>query len=134
MKLEKHFIKSYFSLIFKQLNILSRRALQKRIKLSPYYYAQMFKGSFQTALPLVRPLFMEFPDDQKLVYNFIVKDQFMVGDALLVNPVLEPGITLLTSYFPQETFYELWSGLKIQGGGTLEKREVILPETPTYIR
>jgi len=104
------------------------------MKLSPYYYAQMYLSHYENALPLVRPLFMEFPDDQKLLYNYILKDQFMVGDAIMVTPVLDPGVSLLSSYFPQLIWYELWSGLRIQGGGTLESREVILPETPAYLK
>jgi alpha-glucosidase len=36
-----------------------------------------------TGAPLVRPLFFEFPDQQR---TFDINEQFMVGDALLFSP------------------------------------------------
>ena len=71
-----------------------RRALQRRAKLAPYMYTQMYlatlKGTPDSGVPLVRPLFVDFPDDLHLNNDFFVWNQFMFGQAVLVNPVVEP--------------------------------------------
>jgi len=46
--------------------------------------------------PPVRPMFFEF-DDDKL---FAVEEQFMVGPALLITPVLHEGKATVKGYFP----------------------------------
>ncbi len=74
----------------------TRRALQRRIKLAPYMYTQMYSSlhddSLNTGVPLVRPLMMEFPDDVLLNNNHIIWKQFMFGEAIMVTPIIDPGI------------------------------------------
>lgn len=41
----------------------------------------------------------------------------MVGDALLVSPVLQQGATSVEAYFPQGTWHSLWDdGQAVQAG------------------
>ena len=68
-----------------------RRALQRRIKLAPYMYTQMYT-SLNTGVPLIRPLFVEFPSDVLLNNNYITWKQFMFGEAIMVTPIIDPGI------------------------------------------
>ena len=114
-----------------------KRALQRRIKLSPYIYSQMFlsnQDNENSGFPLVRPLFYEFPQDFNLNNYFVIWKQFMFGDSILVNPILDPEIRLLEAYFPREIWYELWSGLKIEGLSKMQKTEAIQAQIPAYIR
>jgi alpha-glucosidase (family GH31 glycosyl hydrolase) len=59
-------------------------------------YTQMYSSlqddSLNTGLPLVRPLMMEFPDDVRLNNNHIIWKQFMFGEAIMVTPIIDPGI------------------------------------------
>ncbi len=58
----------------------------------------------------------------------------MFGDSILVNPIIEPEIRLLEAYFPRAFWYELWSGLRIEGLETMAKTEAIQAQIPSYIR
>lgn len=78
--------------IFKQdsdLIPLFREAVQRRYSLLPYWYTLFYTAS-TTGLPVIRPLWMMFPDCP------LIGDEetaFMVGDALLVAPIVEEDQT-----------------------------------------
>ena len=77
-----------------QLTDTSRQILNVRYSLLPYYYTLFYYASRpvssteQPASTVTRPLFFEFPDDQN---TYAIDKQFMVGDGLLVSPVLTQG-------------------------------------------
>jgi alpha-glucosidase len=67
----------------------------------------------QTGAPIVRHLMLVFPDDTE---TWDVSDQYMIGDSLLVAPVLEEGASTRSVYFPAGTWFDVWTGESIQGG------------------
>lgn len=62
-----------------------REAAEMKYKLMPYVYAQA-KNCTQTGLPMMRALFIEFPDDPGA---WQIEDQYMFGNDLLVAPLFE---------------------------------------------
>ncbi len=68
-----------------------------RYRLMPHLYAAMRRGA-AAHIPPVRPLGMDFPHDPVAVRE---EESFMLGDGLLVAPVLEPGATARTVYLPK---------------------------------
>ena len=66
------------------------------IKLQPYLVEQA-RISSKIGLPLLRHLFLAFPRDKAV---FCIEDENLLGDALLVAPMLEAGV-LRTIYFPR---------------------------------
>jgi alpha-glucosidase len=66
-----------------------RAAVQRRMRLLPTLYA-LFKEAQECGLPVVRPLFFADPSDAALRG---VDDAFLLGDALLVAPVLAARTT-----------------------------------------
>ena len=50
--------------------------------------------------PIIRPIWFLEPDNDQ-VYN--ITDQFLVGDRILVAPILDPGIFERNVYFPTST-------------------------------
>src|SRR5262249_55268915 len=66
--------------------IVNRQAIELRYQLLPEIYNVMREAS-ETGIPAFRPLFLEFPKDDR---TWDQDDQFMFGADLLVAPVLRP--------------------------------------------
>lgn len=73
-----------------------RAAALERYALLPYLYTA-FAEAWMTGAPVMRPLFVEFPQDESA---FAVDDAWMLGGALLVKPVTAAGKTSADVYFP----------------------------------
>lgn len=50
----------------------------------------LFADASRYGTPPIKALFYEFPDEPEL---FAIDKQFMIGNALLVTPVLHPNVT-----------------------------------------
>lgn len=79
--------------------------------LMPYLYAKAVEAS-QTGIPMMRAMLLEFDD----LGCEDCDRQYMLGDALLVAPVMrEDGV--VDYYLPAGTWTHLLSGETVQGGG-----------------
>jgi len=76
---------------------LVRSALYERYNLLPYWYT-LFKESSINGLPMMRPMFLSFPDDEN---TYAMEDQYMAGESLLVKPVISQGQKEITVYLPK---------------------------------
>ena len=88
-----------------------RQAAEMKYKLMPYVYAQA-KDCTERGLPMVRALFVEFPDDPGA---WLVEDEYMFGEQMLVAPLLESG-NARTCYLPQGKWIDYQTG-KVYNGG-----------------
>ncbi len=89
---------------------IRRRYIETRYRLLPYIYALADESS-RTGLPLVRPVFLEFPEN---IAGFGALDtEFFLGPSLLVAP-MPFGETLddYTISFPKGPWYDFWTGAK----------------------
>lgn len=59
--------------------------------------------------------------------------QFMLGDALLVAPVLEQGVEGRAVYFPEGTWYDYWDGTEYDGGQSWFV-ETPLTKIPVFVK
>ncbi|SKA34657.1 alpha-xylosidase [Consotaella salsifontis] len=66
----------------------------------------------ECGLPLMRPMVLAFPKEP-LSWGF--ETQYMLGDDLLVAPVIRPG-GAVDYYLPEGDWYDFWSGDHIAGG------------------
>ncbi|HEV2434437.1 MAG TPA: TIM-barrel domain-containing protein [Verrucomicrobiae bacterium] len=105
-----------------------RDALDLRYRLIPYYYS-LAHETFQTGLPLMRPLCMEFPDDPRVAD---LSDEWMMGDSLLAAPILQPG-GKRSVYLPAGRWYAFGTNRPLKGKRTLEVTAG-LDEIPLYVR
>ncbi len=87
-------------------------ALRLRYRLMPYIYAA-FMQSVQSGEPIQKPLVFEFQNDMT---TREIDDQYLFGDALLVAPIYEKGVTARQVYLPDETWHDWYSGEKHAGG------------------
>jgi alpha-D-xyloside xylohydrolase len=107
-----------------------RSLLALREHLRPYVAEQM-RVAEETGLPPMRPLFLEFPRDPAC---WEVADQFMLGEDLLVAPVVELGARERDVYLPAGADWEdAWTGEAHDGGRTL-RAPAPLPRAPVYLR
>jgi alpha-D-xyloside xylohydrolase len=89
---------------------------QLRYRLLPYIYTLngMVNHNDYT---IMRPLVMDFPTD-KNAWN--IKDQFMFGPSILVNPVTSPSAVNRQVYLPKSKgWYDFWTGKFLPGGQTI---------------
>jgi len=105
-----------------------RDALDLRYRLIPFYYS-LGHEAFETGLPLMRPLIMEFPADTN-VSN--LTDEWMLGDSLLAAPVLHPENDRVV-YLPAGNWFVFGTNTVLTGGQTLQL-QVGFDEIPVYIR
>ncbi|XP_015240150.1 PREDICTED: neutral alpha-glucosidase AB isoform X3 [Cyprinodon variegatus] len=81
---------------------LIREAVRQRYTFLPYWY-QLFYHAYQTGEPVMRPLWVEYPQDPA---TFALDDEFLLGRDLLVHPVTEEGARGVTAYLPGKD--EVW--------------------------
>jgi len=74
----------------------SRDNIAVRYSLLPYWYT-LFADASRYGTPPIKALFYEFPGEPEL---FAVDEQFMIGNALLVTPVMYPNVTTVEGNFP----------------------------------
>ncbi|NXT18858.1 LYAG glucosidase, partial [Syrrhaptes paradoxus] len=90
-----------------------RNALRLRYSLLPFLYT-LFHRAHSSGETVARPLFLEFPQDPN---TWAVDRQLLWGGGLLVTPVLEPGKTKVSGYFPAGTWYSLAGDSAIHSKG-----------------
>jgi alpha-D-xyloside xylohydrolase len=101
-----------------------------RERLRPYLHEQLDRAASE-GLPAMRPLFVDFPDDER---SWAVDDQLMFGPDVLVAPVLEAGSRGREVYLPPGTRWtHAWSG-RTYDGGTVVQEAAPLNEIPVYLR
>jgi alpha-D-xyloside xylohydrolase len=101
-----------------------------RERLRPYLHAQLDKAAAD-GLPAMRPLFVDFPEDERA---WTVEDQFMFGPDVLVAPVTEAGARSRAVYLPASgSWTHAWSG-QAHAGGSEIRQDAPLDEIPVYLR
>lgn len=109
---------------------LVREALRSRYLLLPHWYT-LFHIQEITGAPAIRPLWYEFPADRE---TFAIETEYLIGDSILVRPVMEPGVSQVSVYFPGEA--DVWfdrDTYQVFRHGTLNI-PVSLSKVPTYQR
>jgi alpha-glucosidase len=96
---------------------IRRHFLETRYRLLPYIYTVAEEAS-RTGLPLVRPLFLEFPDAtpdrHPIDVDAEAASEFMLGPDLLIAP--SQYLDELDDYsieLPTPAWYNFWSGEKV---------------------
>ncbi|AZR74780.1 alpha-glucosidase [Anoxybacter fermentans] len=99
---------------------VAKEYISLRYRLLPYLYNLFYRASI-TGEPIMQPLLFRYQDDEK-VHN--LNDQFMLGEAIMVAPVLHPGKDSRAVYLPEGEWYDFHTGEKYSG------RRSILVDAP----
>lgn len=91
----------------------------------------LVERTMATGKPVWSPLFYVFPDDEK---TYLIRDEFIVGDRLLVAPVLGPGVRARDVYLPAGQWRDFWSEKVVIGGRTIPHYPAPLESIPVFER
>jgi alpha-glucosidase len=106
-----------------------RKYLKLRYQLLPFLYTTL-EEAHRTGVPLFRPVVLNYQDDPN-TYN--LDDEFMIGNDLLVAPVVKPDVTERSVYLPTGLWYDYWTNKKYQGGTTI-RVSAPLETVPMFVR
>lgn len=108
---------------------INRQSIELRYRLLPYFY-NAFHQSAETGLPVMRALLLEFPDDPTAVG---AEDEFLLGDDLLVTPVVKDGEISRSVYLPKGEWFDFWSPRAYHGPAHIEV-DAPLDRIPLFVR
>lgn len=112
----------------------ARSAFHFRHELIPYIYT-MARRSYDTGLPLCRPLYYHWPE-QDAAYTW--HNQYMFGDDMLVAPVVEPndaisGTAMFEVWLPPGKWVN-WNTGRHHEGPVVVPQVVPLDQIPIFVR
>lgn len=119
--------------VWPEVAAVGRKFIGMRYRLLPYLYTLGAQASL-TGAPIARPLFFEFPGDANTHSGTAVERQFMLGDALLVTPVVFKGATSITGYVPAGTWFDLFDYSRLESTGQGADWDVKIDDMPVHIR
>lgn len=90
--------------LWKSVTETASQAFHWRYRLLPFFYTLIYEAH-RTGAPLARPLFFEYPEDEN---TWSIDQQFLLGNSLLISPVLKQGETSVDAYFPKGIWYNLF--------------------------
>lgn len=99
-----------------------------KLSLAPYLY-QLAVEAHQTGIPMLRAMFVEFPQDPTCD---VLDRQYMLGPSLLVAPVMSADNSV-QFYLPCGNWVEWFSG-KTEVGGKWFKKTYSFRQLPLYVR
>lgn len=97
-----------------------RYAIELRYKHLPYWYT-LFYEHYRTGEPVIKPLVYNYEDDDSLLDN---DKQWLVGDDIIVSPVLDEGVGEIIFYLPggeNQFWYDVENTLLYRGIGYYNK-------------
>lgn len=112
---------------------LIRDALRRRYALLDFWYTLFYEHSID-GLPVTRPLFQEYPQEED---TYTIDNQYLLGDKLLVHPVVEPGVRSVKVYLPGASTHTVWydvDSYHAHAANGYFTQEVTLSKIPVYQR
>ncbi|XP_068177890.1 lysosomal alpha-glucosidase isoform X2 [Antennarius striatus] len=107
-----------------------QQVLQLRYSLFPLLYT-LFHHAHLHGRTVARPLLFEFPTDVK---TYGIDRQFLWGGALLVTPVLDPGVDSVVGYFPEGLWYDFYTGDSVRSEGEELRLDAPLDKINLHLR
>ena len=108
---------------------IRKKYIETRYRLLPYIYTAIEETS-RTGVPLMRPMFLEFPNQPEISLN---QDEFIFGNSLLVAPKVWEFDAPYNVILPAGDWYDYWTGAKMAAGKTLEVNPP-LDSLPVYVK
>lgn len=118
----------------KEAELVMKDALRERHRMIPYLYTMNYR-SWKEDLPLVCPMYYEYPEEKKA---YQVPNQYYFGSGLVVAPVTTPRIQNLNVakvnvWLPEGLWYDIHTGMAYDGGRSLDMYRM-LTEIPVLAK
>ncbi|MBI9046647.1 MAG: hypothetical protein JEZ06_19305 [Anaerolineaceae bacterium] len=98
------------------------------------YFAPTFRRLAEKALedkePVIRPLSWLAPDDERA---HRIDDQFLVGDEIMVAPVVDKGARKRDIYIPPGEWQDYWSKENVKGPQVIKGYAAPLAKLPLFV-
>ena len=91
----------------------------------------MVKEAKETGVPVVRSLYLHYPTDANTIS---IKDEFLLGDRVLVAPVLDSAAISRQVYFPTGNWYDYWTGTLVASGPSTHTVSAPLSHLPIFVK
>jgi len=107
-----------------------RKYMKLRYSLLPYIY-DVAATAHINGYPIIRPMLFAFPDDSEA---YKADWEYMLGESLLVVPVVEKGQDTIKVYLPKGyDWYDFHTNKKFNGGQWI-KQKVELENIPIFVK
>ncbi len=93
------------------IEAITKKYINLRYIWMPHIYS-LFKEASDTGVPVMRPLLLEYPADPEV---FNLSDEFMIGDSVIIAPILHPDKNHRAVYLPKGTWINYWTGEEYSG-------------------
>ncbi len=107
-----------------------KRYARLHVAFAPYFLS-LAREAVDRGLPVARTLYMHYPDDLRTVH---IKDQFLLGDRVMVAPVVDSGARSRSIYFPAGRWYDFHTGKLAATGPTRLNVSAPLDHLPIFVR
>lgn len=106
-----------------------RKIVNLRYEFIPYLYDLFFEHQFN-GLPILRPLVMEFQNDKN---TYDLNDEYMVGENILVAPIVTQGSNKRMVYLPKGEWIHYFTN-RVYSGNQYIIIDAPLDSIPIFIR
>lgn len=112
-----------------ECNALCRRYAELHLEFAPRIL-QLAREATQTGAPIIRPLWWLAPNDERAL---TCDDQFLLGEDILVAPVVHPGQRSRDILLPPGQWRDYWTGVVYAGETLLRNFPAPLETLPLFV-
>jgi alpha-glucosidase len=109
---------------------INRSTIELRYRFLPYIYS-LFRQHERTGMPVMRPLWFEFPKDKQ---TYLIGDEYLLGGDVLVAPIVKEGAVVRDVYFPAGENWADWRTGERYEGGKSYRIKAPIDHLPLFIR
>ena len=108
---------------------LYKKAVQLHQDLQPYIQTQVSR-TLKTGEPIIKPIFFDYPTDQA---SYGIGDEWLLGDSMLVAPMLAAGTTR-SVHLPAGQWFDVNNHKVQRGPVTMANYHVGLNQVPMFVK
>lgn len=113
-----------------ECSALCRRYAELHLEFAPRIL-ELAREAAQTGAPIIRPLWWLAPNDENAL---TCDDQFLLGEDILVAPVVRPSQQAREVYLPPGQWRDYWTGAVYEGETVLQDFPAPLDVLPVFVR